>query len=99
MRFSQGCIKLGLANAGAGIEAILAFINQIRMGRVIRWMPLQRLKWFSSIQSREVAARLGLPLAQACLKALDTRRKIPSTEAALGWRTRLSSSRCVTSKV
>jgi hypothetical protein len=51
-----------------------------------RWMPLQRLKWFSSIQSREVAPRLGRPLAQACFKALERRRKIPRTDAALGWR-------------
>jgi len=52
--------------------------------RVKRRMPSHRLKWFSSIQSREVARRLGRPLAQVCLKALDRRRKIPRTEAALG---------------
>lgn len=64
--FGQGCLKLGSTHAGAGMEAIFAFINQIGMGRVIKWMPRQRLKWFSSIQSREVAARLGRPLVQAC---------------------------------
>ena len=48
--------------------------------------------------SREVAAPLGRPLAQACLRALDRRRKMPRTEAALGSRTRFSSSRWVTSR-
>jgi hypothetical protein len=67
------------------------------MGRLIRRMPFQRLNWCSSIQSREVAARLGRPLAQACLRALESRRKMLRTEVALGSRTRLSSSRRVTS--
>ena len=81
---SQGCIKLGKANACGRAGAVSRFVVQIGFRRLNRRMPLQRLKWFSSIQSREVAPRLGRPLAQTCFKALDRRRKIPRTDAAPG---------------
>ena len=39
----QGCIKLGLANAGARAGVVFGFIFPIGFRRIIRPMPLQRL--------------------------------------------------------
>jgi hypothetical protein len=40
---TQGCIKLGSANAGAKADVIFGFIFQIGFRRMNRRMPLQRL--------------------------------------------------------
>ena len=81
---TQGCIKLGIGNGdGAGKRFWVRRVHEAS-GRVRRRIAFQRLNWFSSIQSRPVASRLGRPLAQTCLSALDSRRKMPKIEAALG---------------
>ena len=49
-----------------------------------RRMPLQRLNWFSSIQSREVAARLGRPLAQSLLQGVGQAPKNPKNRCCVG---------------
>jgi hypothetical protein len=98
MADSQGCIKLVMGNGTTGRSRFLSVHFDEGEVWVKRRMPSQRLNWFSSVQSREVAWRLGRPLAHRCLKALERRRNSPRTDAALGWRTRLSSSRRVTSR-
>jgi hypothetical protein len=60
---SQGCIKLVIGNrAKGGIGFSCVHFGEVNE-RVKRRMPSQRLKWFSSVQLREVARRLGRPLA------------------------------------
>src|SRR3954465_4835944 len=80
----QGCIKLPWVHVGWVVIGFLGLTFQMATGLVIRWMPRQGLERFSSIQSAEVPWRLGRPLAQTCLNALDKRRKIPRTQTALG---------------
>ena len=78
----QGCIKLGMACTSGEVRRFFTVNYRFPIGCVMRRMACQRWNWFSSIQSRDVASRLGRPLAHRCFKALDTRPSIPSTVMA-----------------